>query len=53
MSDAEKLKKTLDEIGIPYEIHTDGEHEDITINASASDKYVSLSFKEGCYQYGN
>ena len=53
MTDAEKLKKTLNEIDIPFEIHSDDPYEDITINASASDKYVSLSFKDGKYQYGN
>jgi hypothetical protein len=53
MTDSEKLKKTLKEINVPFEVHSDEEYEGITINASASDKYVSLTFKDGKYIYGN
>ena len=53
MDDVEKLKATLTEIGVPFEIHQGQDYVDVTINASASDKYVTLTFQGGEYRYGN
>lgn len=49
----QRLVKVLEGIGIPFEIHEDGKFSDVTINASASDKYVTLTFLDGEFQYSN
>lgn len=52
-SECQRLTNVLKEAGIPFEVHEDGGHTDITINASASDKFVTLTFELGKYIYGN
>lgn len=52
-TDQQKFTEVIQEIGVPFEVDEDGEHVDITLNASASDKYVTLTFKHGAYLYGN
>ena len=49
----QRLVGVLEGIGIPYEIHEDGKFTDVTINASASDKHVTLTFIGGEFQYSN
>jgi hypothetical protein len=57
MTDYEKLLKVLNGIGIPYETYEkdeiSSEYKDITINANASDKYVTITFKNGKFSYSN
>ncbi len=50
---SEKLKSLLTEIGISFEVEKSENYEDITINATASDKYVTLTFKNGEFAYSN
>lgn len=52
-SDKDKLVETLEEIGVPFEVSEDGEYSDVTIEASASDKYVNVTFKNGQYKFSN
>ncbi|WP_372997308.1 hypothetical protein [Marinobacter sp.] len=49
----QQLVQVLEDIGIPFEIHEDGKFSDVTINASASDKYVTLTFIDGAFQYSD
>jgi hypothetical protein len=49
----QRLLEVLEGVGIPFEIHKDGKFSDVTINASASDKYVTLTFLDGEFKYSN
>ena len=49
--DLEKLVAVLTDIGVPYEV--DYAEDFVTIQADASDKYVTVVFENGEYSFSN
>lgn len=52
-NDMQRLIAVLKDLRVPYEVNEDGPYADVTLKASASDTYLTLTFKSGEYQYGN
>lgn len=52
-NDLHRLIDILSEIGISFETNHDGAYSYVILNASASDKYVTISFKSGSYCFGS
>jgi len=54
MNDLDKLIQTLKETNVPYEVYYHNKkYSDITILATSSDKYVTITFEDGKFSYSN
>jgi len=53
LTDQQRFIATLEKIGIPFEAEADGKYMDVTVKASASDKYVTVCFEGGAFAFSN
>jgi len=53
MNDAEQLIDTLTKTKVPHIVDYDKDYVTVTIEADASDKYVTIIFKGGEFAYSN
>lgn len=53
MKDSESFIAVLVSTGVPHSVFEDKEYSHVTIEANASDKYVTVTFKDGKFAYSN